>query len=456
MSACIDCVAGRYVEGVGSASLEDCIMCVAGMYAETMGNAAELAVAESCTAQVGSSVFSDTELLSFMDVVAAVAGNGTTVDAGYRNLTVDECQSVCEGVDECAAAMWLHCCPSHCVLLSACSELVGWDVSQWSEQLGLIYESSDVSVYGEVASGDAAGLVTWVKAEGVSTLDSACVDPSIAGSVDGSQQRRAVLRSACRAEFDACEEDVACSAELEGVVSTVDGPVVEPVSTGLSVLMDCFSASGGRRVQGAPCGSLSDAESCASAGCVWDGASCAPDCSFTPGVPSTCGDGCVYTDRVDGCMDCVAGKYATAVGSASVGNCIDCIAGQYAETAGNDNATDCIDCAAGQYVPTSGSAHVTDCIDCVAGTYVEVTGSDAASDCIACVAGTYEESSGRRRAALRRWMSGPAGRLRMRGIWILMGAEQRAAHLNRRLRRESDRAPAGKSEEGRARRPQKI
>ena len=101
-------------------------------------------------------------------------------------------------------------------------------------------------------------------------------------------------------------------------------------------------------MQGAPCGSLSDAESCASAGCVWDGASCAPDCSFTPGVPSTCGDGCVYTERVDGCMDCVAGKYATAVGSASVGNCIDCIAGQYAETAGNDNATDCIDCAAGQ------------------------------------------------------------------------------------------------------------
>ena len=82
-------------------------------------------------------------------------------------------RAVAGGVDGVAGAMWWQCCRCDCGVLSACSELGGWDASQGSEQLGLIYESSDVSVYGEVASGDAAGLVTWVKAEGVSTLDSA-------------------------------------------------------------------------------------------------------------------------------------------------------------------------------------------------------------------------------------------------------------------------------------------
>ena len=154
-------------------------------------------------------------------------------------------------------------------------------------------------------------------------------------------------------------------------------------------LTGCYALSGGRRLQQMGCMSLSDADSCAMGGCEWDGVSCRPDCSFIPGDPSTCGSGCIYTARVDGCMDCVAGKYATVVGSATVTDCIDCVAGRYAETAGNDNATDCIECMAGKYVDTTGSTQVRDCIECLAGKYIDVAGSDSATDCIDCVAGKY-------------------------------------------------------------------
>ena len=52
--------------------MDDCISCVAGKYAETSGNTAELAVAESCSAELGSSVLSDSDLMSYIDVVEGV------------------------------------------------------------------------------------------------------------------------------------------------------------------------------------------------------------------------------------------------------------------------------------------------------------------------------------------------------------------------------------------------
>ena len=109
-SDCIDCLAGRYVEDVGSGSLGDCIGCVAGKYAETSGNTAEYAVAESCSADLGSSVLSDSDLLEYVDVVEGVVADGfvVEVDTGYRNLTVDQCQAVCSNISVCAAVTWLH------------------------------------------------------------------------------------------------------------------------------------------------------------------------------------------------------------------------------------------------------------------------------------------------------------------------------------------------------------
>ena len=167
-SDCIDCLAGRYVEDVGSGSLGDCIGCVAGKYAETSGNTAEYAVAESCSADLGSSVLSDSDLLEYVDVVEGVVADGfvVEVDTGYRNLTVDQCQAVCSNISVCAAVTWLHCCPSHCVLLSTCSGTSGWDASHWSDRMGLSYESRAVSAYESVRSGDSPGLVTWMKDAG--------------------------------------------------------------------------------------------------------------------------------------------------------------------------------------------------------------------------------------------------------------------------------------------------
>ena len=79
----------------------------------------------------GSPVLSDSDLLEYVDVVAGVVGDGfaVEVDTGYRNLTVDQCQAVCANVSVCAAVTWLHCCPSHCVLMSSCSGTSGWDDS---------------------------------------------------------------------------------------------------------------------------------------------------------------------------------------------------------------------------------------------------------------------------------------------------------------------------------------
>ena len=142
------------------------------------------------------------------------------VDTGYRNLTVDQCQAVCANVSVCAVT-WLHCCPSHCVLMSSCSGTSGWDDSHWSDRLGLSYESRAVSAYASVRSGESPGLVTWVKADGA-WMDGACRDPQYGSGSDdvGPEEMRLMLRSACPSEYGACVGDASCSAELSvGLVS---------------------------------------------------------------------------------------------------------------------------------------------------------------------------------------------------------------------------------------------
>jgi hypothetical protein len=54
-------------------------------------------VAESCSAELGSSVLSDSDLMSYIDVVEGVVdeeGYVVEVDTGYRGLSVDQCQAV--------------------------------------------------------------------------------------------------------------------------------------------------------------------------------------------------------------------------------------------------------------------------------------------------------------------------------------------------------------------------
>ena len=175
-----------------------------------------------------------------------------------------------------------------------------------------------------VRSGESPGLVTWVKADGA-WMDGACRDPQYGSGSDdvGPEEMRLMLRSACPSEYGACVGDASCSAELSvGLVSDA-AMLADAASELFESLTECYALSGGRRLQQMGCMSLSDADSCAMGGCEWDGVSCRPDCSFIPGDPSTCGSGCIYTARVDGCVDCVAGKYATVVGSATVTDCID-------------------------------------------------------------------------------------------------------------------------------------
>ena len=202
--------------------------------------------------------------------------------------------------------------------MSSCSGISGWDDSHWSDRLGLSYESRGVSAYESVRSGDSPGLVTWLKDDGA-WMDGACRDPqygTVSGDVGvGPEEMRLMLRSACPSEYGACVAEASCSEELSvGLVSDA-AVLVDGLSALFESLTDCYAMMGGRRLQQMGCLSLSDAESCAMGGCEWDGVSCRPDCSFTSGDPSTCGSGCIYTARVDGCMDCVAGKYGTVVGS---------------------------------------------------------------------------------------------------------------------------------------------
>ena len=56
---------------------------------------------------------------------------------------------MCQAIEVCTAAMWIDDSPSHCYLLSECTEVVTWDESPWPGELG--------------ASVGADGLLTWVK-----------------------------------------------------------------------------------------------------------------------------------------------------------------------------------------------------------------------------------------------------------------------------------------------------
>ena len=105
----------------------------------------------------------------------------------------------------------------------------------------------------------------------------------------------------------------------------------------------------------------------------------------------------VYTEVLDACTDCGAGKYSTSTGATAAGTCQSCPTNSQS-TLGSDVATDCVcvvgfsgpdggactACAAGKYKPAAGSAG---CTDCLANSYHALTGRTAVSDC-QCNAGT--------------------------------------------------------------------
>jgi len=83
------------------------------------------------------------------------------------------------------------------------------------------------------------------------------------------------------------------------------------------------------------------------------------------------------------CIDCVAGKFSTAVGALAVATCSSCHAGKYKAEAG---ATACDNCAAGKYKANEGVNLACDI--CEAGKYKATSGVNTACD--NCVAGKYK------------------------------------------------------------------
>ena len=69
------------------------------------------------------------------------------------------------------------------------------------------------------------------------------------------------------------------------------------------------------------------------------------------------------------CIDCVAGKFSTAVGALAVATCSSCHAGKYKAEAG---ATACDNCAAGKYKANEGVNLACDI--CEAGKYKATSG----------------------------------------------------------------------------------
>jgi hypothetical protein len=85
-------------------------------------------------------------------------------------------------------------------------------------------------------------------------------------------------------------------------------------------------------------------------------------------------------------VECVAGKYSSAVGAYAASTCVTCAAGTYSETVGASSNSTCIDCAAGTYSSGGDST----CTDCAAGTYSNATGVSA---CQWCGVGKYNRGS---------------------------------------------------------------
>lgn len=63
---------------------------------------------------------------------------GPPMATGLRGLTSDECRDLAAQVDGVEAAVWLECCPSHCMFFSQCNQVT------WAEaNLPLGYDAND-------------------------------------------------------------------------------------------------------------------------------------------------------------------------------------------------------------------------------------------------------------------------------------------------------------------------
>jgi hypothetical protein len=108
-----------------------------------------------------------------------------------------------------------------------------------------------------------------------------------------------------------------------------------------------------------------------------------------PTVSAQCSAGQYRTSSTATCINCIAGRYSSAVGD--IAACTACIAGTYSTGVGMTSVNTCVNCVAGTYSATSA---LSTCTNCVAGTYGTGVGVTLASSCIRCQAGSYSSTLG--------------------------------------------------------------
>ena len=83
----------------------------------------------------------------------------------------------------------------------------------------------------------------------------------------------------------------------------------------------------------------------------------ATSCDFTN---TTCPAG-TYSQEVNACVSCVAGKYQTQTGALSEATCLSCSPGKYSEKTRAALASDCINCVQGKWSSTTAANNQSTC-----------------------------------------------------------------------------------------------